>query len=538
MSRPVVLIVVTLLVLAGCQRADHAANEATGAAAGGAAAAAPDAAAPSTSVAHVEGITWFEGGIDAAFDAAREQGRLVFLYWGAEWCPPCYDLKAHVFPRADFQQALQQFIPVYLDGDAPGAQRIAEQFRVQGYPSVVVLTADRRELARISGGSDLASYAGVLDLALEDAQPVEALLESLRAGGRKLEPAECRRLAWNDWSMWDGEPAALASALQSAAAQCPAESPADRDRLIVHAADVAAVAERSAIEAGEAPSATLTELVGKVEALLADAPRSRDAGNALLYLSPDFFVVARHLDPARAPDLQRRYFALLDAVESDARQSDTVRLLSAARRLQAAKALGGSEVAPPEVAAQARRTLQDFLSRDYDPNARAGIVNSASWVLLELGDDMQLRALLQEQMKRSRTPYYYMPDIADIEERAGNFPVALQWLERGYRESRGSATRFQWGALYVNGLLRMAPGDAARIRAAVTEVISELDGPDRIHARARVRLERLDAALRQWAAETGSDEALAAIGQHWQQICARVPESDPARQACPGLLGG
>ena len=190
------------------------------------------------------------------------------------------------------------------------------------------------------------------------------------------------------------------------------------------------------------------------------------------------------------------------------------------------------------MAAQARRTLQDFLSRDYDPNARAGIVNSASWVLLELGDDMQLRALLQEQMKRSRTPYYYMPDIADIEERAGNFPVALQWLERGYRESRGSATRFQWGALYVNGLLRMAPGDAARIRAAVTEVIRELDGPDRIHARARVRLERLDAALRQWAAETGSDEALAAIGQHWQQICARVPESDPARQACPGLLGG
>lgn len=540
MSRLGTWVLIALCGLAGCQRADQpspggsSASEATV----GRSATGESGAAASTSVAQVEGITWFEGGIDAAFDAAREQGRLVFLYWGAEWCPPCYDLKAHVFPRADFQQALQQFIPVYLDGDAPGAQRIAEQFRVQGYPSVVVLTADRRELARISGGSDLASYAGVLDLALEDAQPVEALLESLRAGGRALEPAECRRLAWNDWSMWNGEPLALASALQVAAAHCPAESLADRDRLIVHAADVAAAAARPDIEAGAAPPAMLVKLLDEVDALLADAARSREAGNALLYLAPDFFVVARHLAPARAADLQRRYFALLDAVESDARQSDTVRLLSAARRLQAAKALGGSEVAPPEVAAKARRTLQDFLSRDYDPNARAGIVNSASWVLLELGDDLQLRALLEEQMKRSRTPYYYMPDLADIEERAGNFPAALQWLERGYRESRGPATRFQWGTLYVNGLLRMAPEDPERIRAAVLQVIGELDGPDRIHARARVRLERLDAALEQWAGETGNDATLAAIGRHWQQVCARIPASDSARSSCPGLLGG
>jgi len=182
--------------------------------------------------------------------------------------------------------------------------------------------------------------------------------------------------------------------------------------------------------------------------------------------------------------------------------------------------------------------LQEFLSRDYEPNARAGIVNSAAWVLLELGDDLQLRALLEEQMKHSRTSYYYMPDLADIEERAGNFAAALRWLERGYRESRGPATRFQWGALYVNGLLRMAPEDPARIRIAVLEVIDELDGPDRIHARARVRVERLDAALEQWVGATGSDATLAAIGKRWQQICARIPASDPARTSCPGLLGG
>lgn len=329
----------------------------------------------------------------------------------------------------------------------------------------------------------------------------------------------------------------LAASLQQAAARCPDASGAERDRLLVHAADIASMAGREAIEGGAPAGATLAQLVREVESLLADPVRSRAAGNALLYLSEDFFIVFRHLAPERVPALQQRYFALLDAVEADERQSSTVRLLSAARRLQAAKALGDTDVLPAPVIARARATLNEFLGRDYDASARAGIVNSAAWVLFELGDDLQLRALLEEQMKRSRTPYYYMPDIADIEERAGNVQAALSWLERGYREARGPATRFQWGTFYLGGLLRMAPDDAPRIQRAVSEVIGELDGPDRIHARARVRLERLDEQLDEWARQTGNAEALAAIAKGWQKICAGLPESDPARSGCTDLLG-
>jgi protein disulfide-isomerase len=277
--------------------------------------------------------------------------------------------------------------------------------------------------------------------------------------------------------------------------------------------------------------------MAEVDSLLADPARSLDAGNALLYLDADYFAVARRAQPQRAAALGERYFALLDALERDARQSDTVRLLSAARRLQAAKALADAPRAPEPVARQARATLDAFLARDYDANARAGIVNSASWVLYELGDDVRLRALLEEQLKVARTPYYYMPDIADIEERAGNTRAALDWLERGYRESKGPATRFQWGTLYVNGLLRMTPRDAPRIRSAVIEVTGELDGPDRIHARARVRLARLDTALGEWAATTGNDATLEAIGQHWRQLCARQPATDTAQESCQDLLG-
>ncbi len=522
---PAIAVCVLLALLAACQRSEPTV--------------APSSAAAGTSeVARIEGIQWFQGGVDAAFDEAARQGRLVFLYWGAEWCPPCYDLKAHVFPRSDFQQALRQFIPVYLDGDAPGAQRIADQFNVQGYPSVVVLTADRTELARISGGSDLASYADVLDLALESAQPLDALLASLRQdAARQLATAECRRLAWNDWADNPMPAASLVPALQLAARRCPQSSGVERDRLLVVAADLAAMDEAGAIAEGKAPGPPLDALVRQVDDLLADTPRSLDAGTALLYLGDDFFAAARLALPGNVERLQQRYLAFLDALEADTRQSDTVRLLTAARRLQAVRVLGGGQEIPEPVTRRARATLDAFLAREYDANARAGIINSASWVLSELGDDARLRELLEQQMKVSRTAYYYMPDLADIEERAGHTQAALDWLERGYRESKGPATRFQWGALYVNGLLRMAPRDEPRIRAAVLDVIGELDGPDRIHARARVRLERLDAALAKWAADSGNTATLATVKQRWHQICARLDSSDPVRTECPEMLG-
>ncbi|HXS29546.1 MAG TPA: thioredoxin family protein, partial [Steroidobacteraceae bacterium] len=115
----------------------------------------PPAAAPA---ARAE-IAWFAGSVEEALTAAAAQHKPVFLYWGAEWCPPCHDLKAHVFSRRDFQDKMRQFIPVYLDGDAPGAQRLAGEFHVSGYPTAVVLRADRTEITRIAGGMDLTRYA-------------------------------------------------------------------------------------------------------------------------------------------------------------------------------------------------------------------------------------------------------------------------------------------------------------------------------------------------------------------------------------------
>jgi protein disulfide-isomerase len=145
-------------------------------------------------------IAWFDGSLEGAFIVAKRENRPVLLYWGAEWCPFCHTMKSTVFPRPDFIAKSHLFLPVYLDGDDEGAQKWGEEFGIQGYPTLIVLDAEKHEIIRLGAGRDVAQYAAILDLALDNLQPADALLQTA-AGGKVLNADECRRLAYNSWEL-------------------------------------------------------------------------------------------------------------------------------------------------------------------------------------------------------------------------------------------------------------------------------------------------------------------------------------------------
>src|SRR5690348_1713425 len=89
------------------------------------AAAAPVASAsPAESAGHAAGIAWRKDDVDGAFRAAKSASKPLFLYWGAVWCTPCNQVKATLFDRQDFIERSRFFVPVYIVGDGPSAQKL------------------------------------------------------------------------------------------------------------------------------------------------------------------------------------------------------------------------------------------------------------------------------------------------------------------------------------------------------------------------------------------------------------------------------
>src|SRR4051812_35023945 len=163
----------------------------------------PAPAAQPAAPAESGGIAWYEGNVDAAFQAAKKSNKPVLLYWGAQWCPPCKQLKSAVFSRPDFIEKSKLFVDVYLDGDLPDAQKWGDTFRVTGYPTVVVFKPDRTEITRIAGNMDLSLYEGVLDDALSDVRPVKEVVDLAVKGAAPLGATDCRRLAYHAFDLED-----------------------------------------------------------------------------------------------------------------------------------------------------------------------------------------------------------------------------------------------------------------------------------------------------------------------------------------------
>ena len=486
------------------------------------------------------GIDWYPGDVDAAFATAKSSGKPLFLYWGAEWCPPCAQIKSTIFNKREFQERSALFVPVYLDGDTPSAQRHGERFGVVGYPTMILFRPDGTEITRLPGTVDIARYATILDVALAAARPVAEILKTASSGG-EVTANDWRLLAYYSWGTDNGRvlPAAeRLPTLRRLPARCPPELQPECGRLYFEYLGAAAREAQggktplNGLERADARRQLLALLGSSAVAKANVDHLLRGAKDIVALLSDAGTPERRQLTDAWRAALGRLTSGADAAVLSGPEQLDVVRAKMLLARLDAPE----SDL-PTALVDEARQAVARVDAAATDSYARQAAINAAAGLYWEAGLDDDANRLLVAELEKSNSPYYFMLDLAELARKAGREEEAVEWLARAYAGAKGPATRFQWGYSYLVGLVEMTPEDTARIESAGLEVLGELgESPDAFYQRTRLRLEQLSAKLLEWGKDPAHAPVVDKLRGRTAEICNGLPAGDEGRKNCESFL--
>ena len=527
------------LCLVACSKSPDTANapasDARKAAPAVAAAAVPIVAPQS---AHVDdGIAWRKGDVDAAFAEAKAGNKPVFMYWGAIWCPPCNQVKATIFNRQDFVERSRFFVPVYIDGDSPHAQKEGARFKVSGYPTMILFKPDGTEITRLPGEVDADQYMRVLAMGMNGARPVKATLaaalSSDRSAGAKLAPEDWRMLSYYSWISDEQQlmpKKDVAMTLARLAKACPADQAETATRLELQALAIAADAK------GARPRID-QRAADRVIAVLADARLARENFDTFAYYAGS---IAAYLTPAQSAERARliaTWNVALDRFIADTRLATADRLVAVNAKIELARLGTPKGTLPEALLATVREQVARANQEATDVYARQAVISAAAEVLAEAGLLDLSDALLTKELERSHSPYYFMLGLAANARKRGDKAGALDWAEKAYAGANGPATRLQWGVGYVKNLIELAPQDVARIESAAGQVIGELEArPETFYERNRRALERMGRELAAWNKDKAHNDSVQRLRAQMANVCAKLPAADPARATCDGAL--
>ncbi len=501
------------------------------------------------------GIAWTKAAsdvdVDAAFAQARQANKPLFVYWGAKWCPPCNQLQATLFNRQDFIERSRAFVPVYVDGDSPGAQKLGARFKVRGYPTMLLFDPQGTELTRLPGEVDAAQYTQVLTLGMNAQRPAKAVLADARSGA-----AAAKRLSANDWKLlafysWETDEQQvvpkeqLAATLRQLADACPADQPDTAARLLLKALAATDTGRAAKPGAAAAPRPDAGARA-RLQKLLADPAQARTHMDVLTNNAAELArAVSADGTPERA-QLVGVFNSALKRLAADASLSRADRMMAVIAQLNLARpaTTEGAKASAAKPAALPAALLADV--RDHTARAdrditdgyeRLAAIPTAAYMLEQAGLMDESDALLQANLTRTSSPYYLMSGLAGNARKRGDKAEALRWYQKAFDTSEGPATRLQWGASYVAALVELAPQDEARIEKAARALLTEAAAqPNAFYERSARSLQRVGSRLVGWNERGAHAAVLGRLQAQLDGVCRSLDGADPQRATCEALL--
>ena len=120
-----------------------------------------------------------------ALDAAKAENKLVFIDFYTDWCGPCKMMAREVFPQKQVGDYFNKYyVCIKLNAEKGEGKDYAKQYKVDAYPTFIVVDTDSKEVGRYMGGSTADKFIEKIESVRNPEFTPARVLERYQSGER------------------------------------------------------------------------------------------------------------------------------------------------------------------------------------------------------------------------------------------------------------------------------------------------------------------------------------------------------------------
>lgn len=384
---------------------------------------------------------WHEGTPEEAFKLASKTKKNLFFYWGALWCPPCNKVKNTIFKKPEFHDAIKNYIAVYLDGDTKEAQTWGEKLKAKGYPTLMILDANQREIARLDAGLSIEEFTKALHL-FKNSSHIEDILKQVKSN-KEITAQQWSELEYYDWSqdhheLLGSEDSEILTNLKSLFRLSLAQSESIKIKFsLIYLQKLIAKKQKPSID-DLAYLQNSWNLLFKNKVIFV---------NYIEFLSDLYFDIRKNIFDKTYEQSELTFMSELYQDETISSDSRIYALIPELTHKQELIGLTKSQLS------ELQGKTEAIVKKIQNAEELQATMSAAIYLHYKVKNYDHALALTDQAMLTSKTPFYFTNYKVMIYKALSKSEEILKWSQKGWLEAVGESTRLEQGVRYLSNLV-------------------------------------------------------------------------------------